>query len=514
MSVKMGLSLSLARERLLAAVLSEFARAFAPLTCLLIWATTAGIAPLSATDLYVDFDGGNDRADGQSPSVDGPHGPVKTIARGIRIAGPGDTVHLAKGTWREPAVFHNRKGEPDRPIVLDGHGATIEGSDPLIAADWTEVSPGLFRHDNLLRLDDAIIGRWFFLFDGTLHHMRRSSKGPSQPLKSPDQLQPGEWTFVLDPGRAVPPSRNIYGAFYIQLAPGTKLEDARIAAPIRSSGVVLSGDCAHLVVRNLTATRVHNDGFNLHGTSRDCRFENIVAIDCGDDGFSAHDDCQAEVDGFVSIGNSTGICDTGHSVTGYRRVLIRDCLGHDLYFLDTNRHRVRDSVVLSSAWRALAVIGKDGGDNLCSMELDNVFLRRERGSSEARVTRQALLDARRLTLLGVHLQPTGGEVRLHDSVIAGKPHPEVTLWPDVTWKADRNVYDLKFLRRDKTFFNEKSFAQFQQETGQDGASVYRTVAVEDGRPVDIPAESGADLTTLAELFRLSEQFTSKHAQWP
>src|SRR5437867_2250604 len=119
-----------------------------------------------ARDFYVDPSAGADKANGLAARPSGADGPVKTIARGIKLAGPGDTVHLAPVTFKEPAVFHNREGELGRPITLDGHGATLDGSEPLNPADWREAAPGLFRNDNLLRLDDAAIQRWFFLFDG------------------------------------------------------------------------------------------------------------------------------------------------------------------------------------------------------------------------------------------------------------------------------------------------------------------------------------------------------------
>jgi hypothetical protein len=152
---------------------------------------------------------------------------------------------------------------------LDGHGATLEGSDPLDPATWIEESPGLFRNDNLMRLDDAVIGRWFFLWGGKMIHMGRTSKGKSDPLKAVKDLQPGEWTFVKDPSREKPPSKQIYGSFYIKLPPGQKLADANIHAPVRSAGVQMAGDNAWLVIKNLTATHPYNDGFNIHGTTTD-----------------------------------------------------------------------------------------------------------------------------------------------------------------------------------------------------------------------------------------------------
>lgn len=332
---------------------------------------------------------------------------VPTIHHAIKLAQPGDTIHLEPGkVYRDYVGFYGKKGEPGKPITLDGHGATLEGSDPLDPARWREVSPGLFAADDLLpNLSDAVIGRWFFLFDGKMQLMGRTSKGRSEPLKQPEDLQPGEWTFVKDPSREQPPSKQIYGSFYIRLAPGQTLADAKIAVPVRSAGVQFGGDNAHLVIRNLTATHPYNDGFNIHGDCRDVVFENIRAIECGDDGISAHESAQYTVDGFVSIGNSTGICDTGTAQTSYRNVFIADCVGFDLYFLDEGRYSLTDAVIFSSAQNPLTVTGR--ADGTCRLDLENVLFRRLVEPRKAMVANGATLAAHRCTFEGIVFQTTG-----------------------------------------------------------------------------------------------------------
>ncbi len=428
-------------------------------------------------------------------SNDGATKPVKTIARGLKLAQPGDTVHLAPVVFKESAVFYQRFGEPGKPITLDGHGATLEGSDPIDPAAWTEVAPGLFRNDQLLpRLDDAIIGRWFFLWGGKMNHMGRTSKGPSAPLKKPEDLQPGEWTFVKDDTRKLPDSRQIFGAFYLQLPPGQTLVEANIAAPVRSAGVQMSGDNRHLVIRNLTATHVYNDGFNIHGNCEDVLFENIRAIECGDDGISAHETAQYRVDGFVSIGNSTGICDTGASVTSYNRVFIKDCLGHDLYFLDTGRYSVSNAVVLSSASRALVVTGREKMERPCSLNLENVLIRRSGSSGHVLVTPNAVLTARRTTFENLSFQ-ANGEVVLEDCHVVGDPPPEMFLGKDVRWRGRNNLYSVRTLRFDQTIFTPQTFADFQKHTASEAGSQWREW------PAELPAPThlGADLAALKTL---------------
>lgn len=347
---------------------------------------------------------------------------VPSIAHAIKAAQPGDTIHLEPKVYRDYAGFYGKKGEPGKPITLDGHGATLEGSDPIDAAQWREVAPGLFAHDNLIaRNDDAIIGRWFFLWNGRMNHMGRTSKGIQAALKSPEDLQPGEWTFVKEPTREKPPSKQIYGTFYLKLPPDQKLAAANIFAPMRSAGVQMSGDNAHLVIRNLTATHPYNDGFNIHGDCRDCVFENIRAIECGDDGISAHETAAYRVDGFVSIGNSTGICDTVAAKTSYNRVFIADCLGYDLFFLDDGRYKLTNAVIFSSAQNPFVVTGRE--DKRCELEIENVLFRRIGPSKPAMVTQTAVVRAKRLTMENIDFD-VRGELKLENSLLNGKPSSE------------------------------------------------------------------------------------------
>jgi hypothetical protein len=320
-----------------------------------------------------------------------------TIHHAIRAALPGDTIHLEPKVYRDYAGFYLKKGEPGKPVTLDGHGATLDGSEPLDPATWSEVAPGLFKNDALLaRLDDAITGRWFFLFDGKIQRMGRSSKGKTVAFKKPEELKPGEWTFIKDPSREQPPSKQTYGAFYLKVTPGQALADAKIAYPLRSAGVQFSGDNAHLVIKNLTATHVYNDGFNIHGDCRDCVFENIRAIECGDDGISAHESAQYRVDGFVSIGNSTGICDTGSAQTSYTNVFMARNIGFDLYFLDEGRYAVTHAVLLSSSHYPFFVTGRV--DKHCELAVDNLLLRHIGPPSTAFIAESATVNAKRMTL--------------------------------------------------------------------------------------------------------------------
>lgn len=466
-----------------------FAAAF--LVFLIVFRFSAGLA--IAADIHVDPAQGDDANDGVSK-------PVKTIKRGIGLAKPGDTVHLAAALYHESADLHGKKGEPGKPITLDGHGAVLDGSEPVRAADWEALGNGLFRKVKLMPhmenagTQGAVIMRWFFLWDGRMNHMGRTSKGPSAPLKKPAELLPGEWTYVKEED-----------AFYLRLPPGQDLDAAKIRAPIRDAGVIESGGAQHVVVRNVICTHVYNDGFNIHGSERDCVFENIAAIECGDDGFSAHEDAECRIDGFVSIGNSTGLCDTVSSVTHYRNLFIKDCLGYDVFFIGDSPHSIENGLVISSAHNAVSV-GRHTDRTQkgpSAVTLKNVRVQRVGGPQEVRVSRDAKLTAQQCTLSGLNVQlSVGGEMDAEKCIINGEPKPEIILAQNTLWLCEDNIYDVASVKLDKTTFTEKTFKDFQHLTGGDKTSHWGAATTE-------MKDIGADEAAMKKLEALAEDVVKR-----
>ncbi len=407
-----------------------------------LWLAVASTS--AARDLYVNPITGDERNDGLAamPGAAGV-GPVKTIHRAVRNAQPGDTVHLAPldEPYHESAVFHDRICPADKPITLDGHGATISGAERMDLATWEQVAPGRFRKVGLMRMDSAILGRWFFRIDGRMQHMGRTSKGPSAKLKQPAELQPGEWTFV-----------EAEDAFYVQLAPAKKPSDYVVEAPMRSAGVQVSGRNENIIIRNLNTQHVYNDGFNIHGYCRGVVFENVSAVECGDDGISAHDDCRIRVDGFTSIGNSTGFCHTNDSHSDSNRVLIRDCLGFDVFVLDTGRHTLSNSIVYSSAAQSVVVTGPRAGKDgvvppgRCTLELDNTAVVRRGQNPSLRLASGSIIHARRSVIAGFRIDVSSDELSLNECIIADidNMRESLVIGSRTKFSDMNNLYDTKF----------------------------------------------------------------------
>ena len=335
------------------------------------------VFPVRAADYYVDNVSGDDSFTGQMKKANGEGGgPYGTIARALKEAGAGDTVHLnpTGKLYRQKADFYGHEGGVEgSPLTLDGHGATLCGGDPVSAAGWRSWKQGvLTRSDvvprgfmvvdgemvfgtigfNVLRPGEFI---WLARHGGRLYFYppkgRKASKCSVEvewPGGQKETLDPQTWhhshsrigavrrypmkrqpeaiwfddkkaPFIttknrLEPGEWVVEEDTVY----YRPEKDSNLTEMDVQFAVRGNGVQMNGGTAHVVVKNLNVRWVYNDGYNIHGRVTDARFYNCNARDTGDEGFSAHDACETLLDGATYVNNSHSIANvnrSGHSVT-------------------------------------------------------------------------------------------------------------------------------------------------------------------------------------------------------
>ena len=442
-----------------------------------------------ARGLYVNPNAGSDSADGLSATAADGHGPVKTIAQAVRLAGPGDTIYLGgftfKGNKEYIGVYGPKSGEPGRPITVDGQGAVIDGSIPLDPEDWQEVGPGLYRNltifQNTLHKSEDWVACFCFVFDGGLNRMGHSQKAPRSPYKKPSELQPGEWIYQKEDEHAV----------YIKIDPKKTLADYKIEVPVINSGVQIDGTISHIVFKNITVTHVINDGFALTvgrkpgSKVRDIVYENIKAINICDDGFSAHSDCEVRVDGLLCDDCSTGIASSGTSVN--TNIVMRNIHGADIMFGGGN-HVVRNSRIAAhgaTAAMALSAIWYKNvpGLETCSLKLENVLMTGTKGEPGIPNLIQvgnakSSLEIDRSTIAGLTIvAKNGGRVKVTHSIIAGGAGCAMDVQPNSKFEADGNIYDLDSIRIGGTSYSAKDFARQTagRAAGQDASLQWEPV---------------------------------------
>jgi hypothetical protein len=341
-----------------------------------LWYCALGLEA-QAADWYVDNVVGKDSADGRakSPGADNT-GPFLSITQALRAAAAGDTVHLNPTgvLYRQMANFYDLKGGAEgKPLILDGHGATLSGAEPCTADGWTAAPDGVFTRRDLrssvfLLVDGQMVwgtaplqamrpGEYRYgrdVFD-RLHVRPPEGKKLSdctvevgQPDGSTVKLDPARWEQTHSPfkevrrypGLKAPTWVRIDGAdagavtVADRLAPGAwcvengtlfyrppegrELRSLVIECIVRENGIQMSGNTAYVVVRDLNVQHVSNDGFNIHGHVTHAEFYNCNARDCGDEGFSAHDTCETLLDGAVYDNCCNGIANVnsaGYSIT-------------------------------------------------------------------------------------------------------------------------------------------------------------------------------------------------------
>ncbi len=383
-------------------------------------------------EFYVNNETGDDNNDGLAATKDGTHGPVKTLARGVTLPSPGDTLHLASTSqpYRETLKLgDNFGGVPGKPITIDAHGATLTGCDPLRLDGWVEAgSPGLYKSARLMSeleefTDAAKLDRVYFLFDGVVQHMGRSSKGTKARFKAPSALQPDEWTYV-----------EAEKSFYIKVA--GKLEDAKIEAPYRRNGLAIRAPKAaatDVVIKNLIVCHVLNDGYNIHGASRNILLQNIAAYECGDDGISPHDVCEVELDGYWAVGNSTGMANGNLSVTKAANMHLEGNLGCQFLAAHGTKNDLQNTVIVASPGNQAVNCDYNSQDVLVT--LTNCVVAAPK-ADKIQLGAHTVLDASHLTVLSPSWV-NKGKAKVAESVLGGS----VVCLPGGTWEGHKNIYD-------------------------------------------------------------------------
>jgi hypothetical protein len=116
--------------------------------------------------------------------------PFRTIKRGAKVAGPGDVLHVCRGTYRESIFL--RAGENGKPVTIEGEpGSVVCGSDPI--GPWQPAGEGLWQ-----------VARWTGRYDGPSDVNERDERSnpthllfvddyPLDYVKSKAELVPGTW---------------------------------------------------------------------------------------------------------------------------------------------------------------------------------------------------------------------------------------------------------------------------------------------------------------------------------
>jgi hypothetical protein len=257
------------------------------LLCLLVAAWACLVSAGMGRDIHVSNVLGDDRFDGdRSRGAIGTSGPVYSIAKGLRLAGAGDRIVVANTgqAYRETLSLTGQKhsGSPTGPFVIEGNGATLDGSGPVPSDTWSWHSGDVFCfHPTRLAYQQLFLGN-----RAAVRHPTATADA-SLPV-----LEPLEWCL----------SR---GAIYMRVEAG-KMPDAYQPACCQLQTGITLYHVHDVVIQNLTIQGFQLDGVAANDAVGNARFDALSCRANGRSGISVGGASRVELNGCVLGDNGEG----------------------------------------------------------------------------------------------------------------------------------------------------------------------------------------------------------------
>lgn len=212
---------------------------------------------LAARDIYVDNVGGDDLFNGSVAELVGLDGPVRTIARAMRLAEPHDRVVLANTgkPYRESVSLSGRhSGSPLVPFVLEGNGAVLDGTAPIDPRLWSPVRGQKY----VFRFRPPRMAYQQIFLEG-----KPLARVPLPPeVTRLPALEPLQW-YLWE------------GYVHLRIEDGKWIDDYALSHTQLTTGVTLY-HVRHAVVVDLVVQGFQLDGINAHD-ALDCTLHAITA---------------------------------------------------------------------------------------------------------------------------------------------------------------------------------------------------------------------------------------------
>lgn len=333
------------------------------LPIIFVCALACGASSLSAGAIYIDNVRGKDSNDGATSET-----PLRSFAKSMERAVGGDVITLNASPlpYRDVFVMNGKKFTAGSPLVIDGGGNWVIGTEAVAASEWqqfdgdTYIAPGFFKRypkEN-----------FFLVVNGHMQRMGRARIYQMRPLPAVGALKADEWT--------------VDGTdLYLRIRPGFAMREYSIERPMRETAFAFTArPSEHIIVSNVNLKFVYNDGINLHcnrtgvgpgeGT-RNILFADIRADWNFDEGISAHDRCEYVMSNAVMIGNNCGVVNIDWAVGRHVGVLIADSYDVDIMCYGEGYDHFEDTFVHST--RAFKNLKWEGGSNIGLVFTNSVF---------------------------------------------------------------------------------------------------------------------------------------------
>lgn len=251
--------------------------------CLFVGLALAA-APAMGRDIHVSNTAGDDSFSGHYPqTVHDRTGPVRTIAKALRLAQAGDRIVLAATgePYRESVSLVGRRhsGYSHRPFAIEGNGAILDGSAGIPPEQWEHYRGAVFRYR-----PPRMAHQQLFIDDRPAIRVpvtRRSGWPP--------ELEPLEWC--------------LHGGYiYFRVGPAKLPGDYNLTCAHLQTGITLF-HVDRLGIVNLTVQGFQLDGISAYNSARDVYLGRVVCRGNGRSGITVGGASKVEID-VSTLGNN------------------------------------------------------------------------------------------------------------------------------------------------------------------------------------------------------------------
>ena len=236
------------------------------LVCLaVLWILAA--TPLWAKDIFVNNVAGDDLNAGTMETSETPYaGPVRTIAKALRMVDKGDRILLAKTEtpYHESLSLSTGRqwGTITRPLTIVVNGAILDGSAEVPHLAWEH------HRENVFRFRPPLLTHQQLYLDGRpaarKHFDRRTGAWP--------ELEPLEW-MLHD------------GHIYFRAEPGKLPADYPLRFTALQTGITLY-HVRHVRIEDLVVQGFQLDGINVNDAVYECTLAGVLCRGNGRSGIS------------------------------------------------------------------------------------------------------------------------------------------------------------------------------------------------------------------------------------
>jgi hypothetical protein len=253
---------------------------FATILCAWLTATSVG------REIHVNNVTGDDRLDGaRAIAIDDGGGPTRSIAKALRLAVGGDRIVIANTQvpYHESVslVGSRHGGGPAGPLVIEGNGATLDGSGPIRDEAWT------WHEGDVFWFLPARLGYQQLFFGVAGPPALRHPVATSSPR--PAALEPLEWC-LWD------------GKIFFRAEPGRLPRDYALACCGLPCGITLYR-VDDVQIDNLVIQGFHVDGLNASDGVRFARLSRLLCRANGRSGISVGGSSRVEITGCTLVDN-------------------------------------------------------------------------------------------------------------------------------------------------------------------------------------------------------------------